>query len=75
MTASPGDERRVPPHVALVRIGAVLGMSATAAFGIFLLVGGWWLPGLISLALALPFFLVMRLVEQTAEPPEAPPSP
>jgi len=63
------EERRVPPYVALVRIGAVVGMSIAAAFGIFFLVGGFWLPGLIGLAIALPFFVVMRLVERTAEPP------
>lgn len=74
MTAPTGDQRQVPTYVALVRIGAVIGMSATAAAGIFLIVGGWWLAGLIALALALPCFAVMRLVERTAEPPEPPPS-
>ena len=63
----------MPPYVALVRIGAVVGMSAAAAFGIFLIIGGWWLPGLISLALAVPWFAVMQLVEGTAEPPDTPP--
>jgi hypothetical protein len=57
--------------VALVRIGAVIGMSAFGAFGIFMLVGGWWRYGLISLALALPFFFVMRFAEGTAEPSRA----
>ena len=64
----PAEERRVPPYVALVRIGAVVGMSVFFAFGLFLLVGGIWASGLISLALALPFFVVMRLVESIAEP-------
>lgn len=68
MTESPEQERRVPPYVALVRIGAVVGMSIAAAFGIFLMVGGWWLPGIIAFVLALPFFGVMRLVERFAEP-------
>ena len=67
------EEQRVPPYVALVRIGAVIGMSLAAAFGIFLLVGGFWVPGLIGLALAVPFFVVMRLVERIAEP-HSPPS-
>lgn len=68
---TPGEERRVPAYVALVRIGAVIGMGAFGAFGIFMLVGGWWLYGLISLALALPFFFVMRFAEGTAEPSRA----
>ncbi len=42
--------------------------SLLAAFGLFLLVGGFWLAGLISLVLALPFFGVMRIVENIAEP-------
>ncbi|MEX0785771.1 MAG: hypothetical protein WD939_03960 [Dehalococcoidia bacterium] len=74
MTESPEQERRVPPYVALVRIGAVVGMSIAAAFGIFFLVGGFWVAGLIGLVCALPFFVVMRLVERLAEPPAAPPA-
>jgi type IV secretory pathway VirB3-like protein len=58
----------------LVRIGAVVGMSVAAATGIFLLIAALWWQGLIAIALAVPFFAVMRLVERTAEPPEAPPS-
>lgn len=73
MAGSPGDRRQVPAYVALARIVAVLGMSATIAFGIFLLVAAAWVPGLISLGLALPFFALMRLAELTAERPKAPP--
>ncbi len=73
MTAPSGDHRQVPAYVALVRIGAVVGMSTAAAFGLFLIVGGFLLPGLIAVALAVPCFAVMRLVERTVEPPEAPP--
>ncbi len=73
MTAPSQEPGRVPPYVALVRIAAVIGMSTAAAFGIFLLIGEAWRGGLIALALAIPFFFVMRLVEHTAEPPEAPP--
>ncbi len=69
MTA-PENPKRVPAYVALVRIGAVIGMSAGAGFGLFLLVGGWWIQGLISLVFALPFFAVMRVVERMAEPLE-----
>jgi len=73
MTAS-SDQDRVPPYVALVRIGAVIGMSIAAGLGLVLLVGGWWLQGLIAAAFALPFFGVMRLVERLAAPREAPPA-
>ncbi len=76
MTSPPEDHGRVPPYVALVRIGAVIGMSTAAAAGIFLLIAGsdYWLWGLLAIALATPFFAVMRLVERMAGPPEAPPT-
>jgi hypothetical protein len=71
MTAPTEDHRRdVPAYVALARIIAVVGMSAAAALGIFLIVGGWWLPGLIALVVALPWFFAMRFVEKMAEAPE-----
>ncbi len=73
MTGPSPEERRVPPYVALVRIGAVVGMSTAAAFGIFFLVGGAWQAGFIALAITLPFFFVMRMVENVAEPSETPP--
>ena len=38
MSAPLPDHRQVPAYVALVRIGAVVGMSTLAAFGIFLLI-------------------------------------
>jgi hypothetical protein len=68
-----GDpRRRVPPYVALVRIAAVIGMSAFGAAGIFLFLLGidYVLWGVLAIALALPCFFVMRLVERTAERPE-----
>jgi energy-converting hydrogenase Eha subunit H len=72
---SSNDQQQVPAYVALVRIAAVIGMSAAAAVGIFLIVGGWAVPwGLIALVLALPWFGVMRLVENTAGPPAEPPA-
>lgn len=74
MTTPTGNERRVPPYVALVRIGAVIGMSVMLAFGLFFFIGAWWVAGLVSMALALPFFIVMRLVENIAEPAEPPPA-
>ncbi|MCH7488492.1 MAG: hypothetical protein IIB23_02550 [Chloroflexi bacterium] len=79
MTAPTENERRVPPYVALVRIGAVIGMSVMLAFGIFFFVGSsdrlWIIAGFVCIALALPFFVVMRLVESIAEPAEPPKEP
>jgi hypothetical protein len=68
------EERRVPPYVALIRIGAVLGMSFFAAGGILLLIGDLYWQGLVSLALATPFFAVMRLAERLAERSQEPDS-
>lgn len=74
MSAPPDDQRRVPPYVALVRIGAVIAMSASAAFGIFLLLAGveYFVWGFACLAISVPFFWIMRLVERTAEDDEVP---
>lgn len=72
MTAPTENERRVPPYVALVRIGSVIGMSVMLAFGLFFFIGGWWVAGLVSSVSAVPFFIVMRLVENIAEPEEPP---
>ena len=52
--------------LAVVRIISVLGMAFGIALGIFLLLGGWWLTGLISLAAAVPFFTLMRYMEKHA---------
>ncbi|MCH7579562.1 MAG: hypothetical protein IIB22_04905 [Chloroflexi bacterium] len=67
MAGSTQEERRVPPYVALIRIGAVLGMSFFAAGGILLLIGDAYWQGLVALALATPFFGVMRIAERLAE--------
>jgi len=61
------QERRVPPYVALIRIGAVIGMSFFAAGGILLLLGAAFWQGFVALALGVPFFGVMRLAERLAE--------
>lgn len=55
---------RATPLLAVVRIVSVLGMSFGIAFGLFLLLGAWWLPALASFASAVPFFIVMRYVEK-----------
>ena len=75
MGAPTENERRVPPYVALVRIGAVIGMSVMLAFGLFFLIGAWWVAALVSMVLALPFFFVMRLAEHIADPAELPEKP
>ena len=65
---------RVPAYVALVRIIAVIGMAMAIALGIFLLLGGWWVAGLIAFLFFGPSFFLMRLVERTVEPPGTPPT-
>jgi len=55
---------RATPLLAVVRIVSVLGMSFGIAFGLFMLLGAWWLPALISFGSAVPFFVVMRYVEK-----------
>ena len=75
MTVPSGDRDRVPLYVAFVRVAAVVGMATALAAGIFLLVGGWWWPSLVAFALAVPAFLVMRLVERAAGAGEPPPAP
>ncbi len=63
---APPTDQRVPPYVALIRIGAVIGMSVFLAFGLFFFIGGWWGAGIISMLFATPFFAVMRLAENLA---------
>lgn len=78
MTSPPQDnERQVPAYVALVRIAAVIGMSTALAFGLFILLLGprYFLVGFGCIALALPFFFVMRLVERRVEVSQPPPPP
>lgn len=70
--AEEDPRQQVPAYVALVRIFAVVGMSAAAAFAIFFFIAAYWIYGLIALVCTLPFFFLMRLVEGTAEPHETP---
>jgi hypothetical protein len=76
MTQDPYDRRDVPPYVALIRIAAVIGMSTTIAFGIFLLLAGtrYFLWGGICIVAAVPFFALMRFAEGSAGPHEDPPA-
>jgi predicted membrane metal-binding protein len=60
------ENERAPVWLAIARIVSVLGMSFAIALGIFLLLGGWWQPGLIALAASVPFFMLMRYMEKRA---------
>ncbi len=52
--------------LAVVRIVAVLGMALAISSGIFMLLGGWWRPGLLALVGFVPFFAAMRYMERRA---------
>ncbi len=69
------EHTRATALLAVVRIVTVLGMAFTIAFGLFLLLGGWWVAGLVSLLAFLPFFAVMRYVEKHTELEEPPTGP
>jgi hypothetical protein len=58
------QDDRAPPLLAIARIVCVLGMSIGVSLGIFLALGGWFLPAVISLAAAVPFFGIMRYMEK-----------
>ena len=75
MTAPMTGRRDVPPYVALVRIVAVIGMSMAIATGICLILlspSAYLVWGVLSIALALPCFGLMRLAERMAEPRQSP---
>ncbi|MFQ5880402.1 MAG: hypothetical protein ACE5IZ_09555 [Dehalococcoidia bacterium] len=61
------EEPRVPPLIVFLRITAVMGIGFAAALGIFLLLGGFWLAGIVSLGALVLFLLVMFYVERVAE--------
>jgi hypothetical protein len=58
------NQPRIPPYIVVGRITAVVGMSLGIALGIFLLLGGLWLWGLVALAASLPFFAMIFLIER-----------
>jgi hypothetical protein len=66
---------RVTGYMAILRIVAVVGMALALALGIFLVMGGLWLPGGIAFAGFLPFFLLMRLLERSEQERGRRPSP
>jgi len=57
---------RATPLLAVVRIISVLGMAFGVSFGLFLALGFWWIPALLSFASAVPFFFLMRYMEKKA---------
>lgn len=63
----PVDESGSPivtPYLIAARIIAVLGMSFAIAVGMFLLLAGGFIAGLVILLIAVPFYLLMRYVER-----------
>lgn len=68
----------IEPWVVAGRIAAIIGMGLTISLGILFLLGALWLPGIISIALTVPFFALMVRVERskaaqrmTGKPPAA----
>jgi hypothetical protein len=62
---------KVSNYVIVGRIVFVTGLSFAIAAGIFLLLGGYLLWGLIALIAALPFLALMFLIERgTPAPPQ-----
>jgi fatty acid desaturase len=57
---------RATPLLAVVRIVCVLGMAFGVSFGLFMALGFWWIPSLLSFASAVPFFFLMRFMEKRA---------
>jgi hypothetical protein len=61
---------KVPNYVIIGRIVFVTGLSFAIAAGIFLLLGGYWLWGIIALVAALPFLALMFLIERGTSSPK-----
>ena len=57
---------RATPLLAVVRIVSVLGMSFGVSFGLFMALGAWWVPAILSALSAIPFFFLMRYMEKRA---------
>jgi len=60
--------RQVPLGIVFARIVIVTAMSFAAAFGIFVLVGGFWLVALACFGVTVMFMFLMFFVERFAEP-------
>jgi hypothetical protein len=62
------QQDQIPVNVVIGRIASIVGLSICVAFGILLLLSGtYWIAGLVSFLLALPFAALLRLVEYRAE--------
>lgn len=57
----------VPLAMVVGRIIVVSGMGFAAAFAVFFLVGGLWVPGLVSALATGVFLALMFLIERGAE--------
>lgn len=57
-------QQRIPVYIVIGRISAVVGMSFALALGIFMLLGGWIWWALLSLAISVPFFAMIFLIER-----------
>jgi hypothetical protein len=64
---------RAPAVLAVVRIIAVLGMSFAIALGLFLLLWGKLLLGVVAIVASIPFFILMRYMEKNALAEDGPP--
>jgi hypothetical protein len=67
----PDDEpvavRQMPLGIVIARILVVSGIGFAAAFAIFFLVGGIWLPALVSIVATVVFLVLMFAIERGAE--------
>ena len=55
---------RIPTYIVAGRVLFVTGLSLALAVGIFLLLGGYWLWGVVALLCSLPFLGLMFLIER-----------
>jgi hypothetical protein len=60
-------QRQMPLGIVIARILVVTSMSFAAAAAIFFLVGGLWLPALLSIAVTAIFLGLMFVIERGAE--------
>jgi hypothetical protein len=61
-------QEKIPVQVVIGRIASIVGLSFAVAIGILLLLSGsYWVAGMVSLLLALPFAGLLRFVEYRAE--------
>lgn len=59
----PSGSPIVTPYLIAARIIAVLGMSFALAVGLFLVLAGSFILGIVIMPIAIPFFALMRYVE------------